>query len=265
MFFNYALMGALSVQVYRYYCSFPKDRTVFRVLVFSLFAAEILETGMMSVAGDTMFGSGYGTTPILTQATSTWLAESILPTLIATTIQSFYAYRLYLFSRSRIITGAVILLSMTQLVALLFEEVYFRTHGNIPDLPAQATALIIGLSSAAACDLLISIAITYYLRRGYVISTVMHGVVFRLVRYTIQTGALTAFAALSQLFLIMVFPRRGFFQTNNWVGEKLHANSLLALLNARAVIVGGRHDPSPSQEMAELDISSRTLGDCSQA
>ncbi|KAJ7626805.1 hypothetical protein FB45DRAFT_669347, partial [Roridomyces roridus] len=229
MFFNYALMGALTVQVCEYYCSFPKDRTGVQVLVFSVFAAELLETGIMSCAGDTMFGSGYGTTPILAQATTTWLAEAILPTMITTIVQFFYAYRLYLFSGSWVVSGTVILLSMTQLIALLFQEVYFRIHGNLTHLASQNTALIvsIGLSCSAACDLLISISITHYLMRGYVISTVMHGVVSRLVRYTIRTGALTAFASLSQLFLIMAFPGRGFFQTNNWVGEKLYANSLL--------------------------------------
>ncbi|KAJ7618013.1 hypothetical protein FB45DRAFT_1103376 [Roridomyces roridus] len=257
MFFNYALMGALSVQVYRYYCSFPNDRVVVKVLVFSIFAVQLLETGMMSYAGYTTFGSGYGTAPILNQATSTWLAEAVLPSLVITAVQFFYAYRLYSFSGSRIIRGAVILLSVIQLILLLFGGIYFRIHADFAQSPGQATALIIGLSSSAACDLLISVSIAYYLRRGYVISTVMHGVVSRLVRYTIETGALPAFSALSQIFLIMAFPRRGFFEGNTWVGQKLYANSLLALLNARAVTVGGRHDPSPSEKMAELDVSSR--------
>ncbi|KAJ7642029.1 hypothetical protein FB45DRAFT_1054373 [Roridomyces roridus] len=265
MFFNYALHGALTVQVYRYYCMFPRDNKNVKLIVCFIYVLELVETGILTFSGYTTFGPGYGHSAVLNRQAPTWIAQLIVTPLIPTIVQLFYGHRLYSVSGSKILGAIVVVLSCVEFGGAIVEAILQHLGTTAGYVGLKATVLAIALSACAACDIVLAVAMSYYLRKGVIISTVMRNTVSRIVLYTIHTGTVTALTALVQIFLVLELPGRGYFQTGSYVGDKMYSNSLLALLNARAVTIGGRHDPTPSQKMAEFSVPDSRMNQRSDA
>ncbi|KAJ7614841.1 hypothetical protein FB45DRAFT_936177 [Roridomyces roridus] len=255
MFFNYALHGALTVQVYQYYCMFPHDNKSVKLIVCFVYLPELAETSMLTFTGYTTFGSGYGHSPMPTHPTATWIAQWIVTPLIPTIVQLFYTHRLYSVSGSKTLGAIVLVLSCIEFGAATVAAIlqYFGSAAGSAGLKVT-TMLSVSLSVCAACDILLAVAMSYHLKKGAIISTAMRNTLSRILLYTIHTGTITTLTAVVQIFLVIELPSHGYFQTGSYVSVKLYSNSLLALLNARAVTIGGRHDLTPSQKMAELSI-----------
>ncbi|KAJ7614806.1 hypothetical protein FB45DRAFT_936106, partial [Roridomyces roridus] len=94
----------------------------------------------------------------------------------------------------------------------------------------------------------------FYLRRETPVSTHMKNRLAAIVRATIGTGTLTALVAVSQIFIIFAFPTYMYYSTGAWTLGKLYSNSLLVLLNARAVVVGGRDDQTSTQRARGIEV-----------
>ncbi|KAJ7602534.1 hypothetical protein FB45DRAFT_966219 [Roridomyces roridus] len=245
MFFNWGLMGSLLVQVYNYYCAFPKDRMVTKSVVYSVFVLELAETGIMTYFAYVIFGAGYGDLAVFDKSALEWVPVVLLPTVIAAIVQSFYAQRLYSFSGSKLAGGFVLVLVLLQFSAGIAQGVISKLAVDRTNLTRRPGALIVWLASTAACDITISLAMTYYLNRSPVMSPRMKSAVARVVRYTLETGGLTAAIAIIQLIVQFALPHHNYFETPAWTLGKLYSNNLLVLLNSRAVTVGGR-DYRPS-------------------
>jgi len=240
MLFNYGLMGSLIVQVYHYYTSFPKDSTATKAIVYTLFLLELTQTGIMSYFAYTIFGSGYGNLVVFDKSALEWFPVCILGSLIAGIVQLFYAHRLYIFSSSKIAGGIISLLALLQIGSGIGQGIISKLVTDRSNLATKPICVTIWLLSSAVCDLTIAIAMTYYLKRRQVLSTHINQAITRLVRYTVETGSITALVAIIQVIVFLAFPANNFFETPSWTLGKLYSNNLLVLLNARAVIVGGR-------------------------
>ncbi|KAJ6557653.1 hypothetical protein B0H19DRAFT_946412, partial [Mycena capillaripes] len=232
--FNYGLMGSLLVQVYNYYGAFPKDRASTKAIVYTLFILELAQTGIMSYFAYTIFGSGYGNLDVFDRSALEWFPVCILGSIIAGIVQLFYAYRLHAFSGSRIAGGIVTLLALVQIGSGIGQGVIIQRCLLSTEMPPQ-----IWLVSTALCDLLIAVVawndlhghlILVQLKRGHVISTRMKNTVAKIVRYTVETGAITALVAIFQLVIQHITPNNNYFETPSWTLGKLYSNSLLASL-----------------------------------
>ncbi|KAJ7698279.1 hypothetical protein B0H17DRAFT_1006783 [Mycena rosella] len=254
MLFNYGLMGSLLVQVYHYYGSFPKDRTVTKAIVYSLFLLELTQTGIMSYFAYTIFGSGYGNLEVFDKSALEWFPVCILGSLIAGIVQLFYAYRLQVFSGSRIAGGAIALVSAPS------SSNYATSHIQISVAASPASNRIGHWPGSAICDIAIAASMTFYLKRRRIRSTHLKDIIARLVRYTVETGAITAAVAVVQLVIFLAFPKNNFFETPSWTLGKLYSNNLLVLLNARAVVLGGRNYLASTEPgyVNEINLNSRS-------
>ncbi|KAJ7133833.1 hypothetical protein C8R46DRAFT_1139948 [Mycena filopes] len=260
MFFNFALMGSLVVQVYHYYGAFPKDRIMTKSLVYTLFVLELTQTGIMSYFAYTVFGAGYGNLDVFEKSALEWFPVCILGSIIAGMVQLFYAYRLHAFSGSRIAGGLVTFLALVQIGSGIGQGVISKMLVDRSGLTSKPICVTIWLVSTALCDVLIAGFMSYYLKRGQVLSTQMKSTIAQIVRYTIETGAITAVVAIVQLVVQHTKPvGNNYFETPSWTLGKLYSNNLLVLLNARAVTVGGRgyvtRDPGVTNE---IDFGRRT-------
>ncbi|KAK0446505.1 uncharacterized protein EV420DRAFT_1569663 [Desarmillaria tabescens] len=103
---------------------------------------------------------------------------------------------------------------------------------GIMDLHSDTPMISLWLASSAACDLMITASIVYALCRSTVIT--------KLIRYTIETGLITSLAVIAQLILWLTFSQYNFHLTCFLIVGKLYSNTLLATLNCRTVIFGGR-------------------------
>ncbi|KAJ7139242.1 hypothetical protein C8R44DRAFT_302150 [Mycena epipterygia] len=263
MFFNYALMGSLTVQVYHYYQSFPKDRTSTKAIVYLLFVLELAQTTIMSYFAYTIFGSGYGNLVVFDKSALEWFPVCVLGSLIAGIVQGFYAHRLYIFSGSRIAGGIVALLALVQVGSGIGQGIISKLVTNRSNLTKNPICVTIWLASTALCDLVIAGSMTFYLqrRRPMVLSHRLDDTLTRLVRYTIETGVITALVAIVQLVVQRAFPTNNFFETPSWTLGKLYSNSLLVLLNARSITLGGRNTSTSetSNNINEIHLDSAGL------
>ncbi|KAJ7618050.1 hypothetical protein FB45DRAFT_1103452 [Roridomyces roridus] len=255
MFFNYGLMGALVVQVYQYYCAFPRDPKSTMALVYTLLLLELAETGMMSFHAYRVFGIGYGDLSALNDNTFVWLPAVILPSLTAAIVQTFYAHRVFRFTGFKIAGGGIAALTVLQFGAGLAWGAIINTEGNQSDFFTHGSAsTVVWLTSAAVLNFITATSSVFQLRREISLdgNKFINGV-----RYVVETGFLAgtylfelpvdlilirrqAILAIFQLLIYLASPSHKYFETGVWTLGKLYSNTLLALLNARAVTVGGR-------------------------
>ncbi|KAJ6578127.1 hypothetical protein B0H19DRAFT_846325, partial [Mycena capillaripes] len=229
---DWALFSALTVQLYFYYEAFPNERWTTKGLVYTIYCIELVQIIFSTLDAFVIFGSGFGEVSALAQIHFAWLTSPILTALVSFIVQSFYAYRLYILSRSRII---------------------------VPILIAKKNPLIISevwLCGSAVVDITIAACMSYYASFLFLvvdaISSVFqlttrdtgfrqtHTVLSRIMRLTIETGSLTAAVALTTFILFMVFPDKIYYTTPATFVPTLYANAMLTVLNARSQILGGR-------------------------
>ncbi|KAJ6543515.1 hypothetical protein DFH09DRAFT_1390601 [Mycena vulgaris] len=164
--------------------------------------------------------------------------------------QSFYAYRVYVLSKSWLIPTLIVVVSMTSSVGGFITGAFTLKAGNLGLLNDQKNAITTGgvwCGASALSDIIIAVCMTYYV-------SFMRILVSKLIRLTIETGSLTALAALATLSLSLAFPNRNYYLTPAALLPKLYANCILVVLNARIQIVGGRGTYTSSTDVISAPI-----------
>ncbi|KAJ7619655.1 hypothetical protein FB45DRAFT_931340 [Roridomyces roridus] len=252
---NSGLMGSLIVQVYYYYCTFPNDRSIAKATVYAVFCLELFHTVVMAYAGYWDFGFGDGNLDNFLKRLQSWItpATTLMSGLIAAIVQIFYAFRLYSFSGSRIVGATITWLALLQFAASVAEGIVVTRTGHAGRPAYVPVTLLLWLVGSAGCDVLIAGSMTFYLRRETLVSKHMKNKLSTIIRLTIGTGTLTAIVAVSEIFVVFAFPTHMYYNTGVLTLGKLYSNSLLVLLNARAVVVGGRDDQTSTQRARDID------------
>ncbi|KAK0226532.1 hypothetical protein IW262DRAFT_1238775, partial [Armillaria fumosa] len=241
---NWGLFGTLSIQLYLYYLAFPKDRQFVKSLVYGIYIVEFVQTILVAHDAFAVFGYGFGDLEALTQMHFNWL---ILPIVIAigTTAASvgqvFYAYRIYILSRSRIVPAFVFCVSLTSAVASIITGAN-SFQGDVTKANDRTISISGGIvcGGSALCDIVIALCMTYYLMRSKTGLRSTQILLTKIIRLTIETGSVTAIAALVTVILFFVFPHQTFYVAPSLVISKLYANSICMVLNSRIRIMGGR-------------------------
>ncbi|PBK66303.1 hypothetical protein ARMSODRAFT_1021504 [Armillaria solidipes] len=252
---NWGLFGTLSVQLYLYYLAFPNDRRFTKYLVYGIYAIEFVQTMLVAHDAFAMYGYGFGDIDALTRMNFFWLSGPIMSAVASSVGQVFYAYRIFIVSKSRIIPISIICVSLTgSVVGMIIGIGYFKV-GDITKLNNRKTCIAIGVScgATALCDILIAICMTYYLMRSTNDFRRTRMLVTKIIRLTIETGSVTAVVALLSFVLFIAFPHHIFFITPGLLVPKLYANCVYMVLNSRFQIIGGR-----DTHMSPTDMSITT-------
>ncbi|KAJ6580128.1 hypothetical protein DFH09DRAFT_979386, partial [Mycena vulgaris] len=232
---NWGLFGTLSVQVYLYYQAFPNDRLLTKSLIYILFTIDVVQTILITHDAFATFGYGFGDVSAVTKLRFDWLTIPIIGGLVAFIGQSFYAYRIYVLSKSWFIPMFIVTLSLTSAVAAFLDSAFSLEVMTTARLTTPKTTVAGGvwLGGACASDLIITGCMTYYL--STVDSAFRRTRVFlsKLIRLTIETGSVTALVTLTALVLFYAFPNRNYDLVPGFIIPTLYANTILAILNAR--------------------------------
>ncbi|PBK67136.1 hypothetical protein ARMSODRAFT_959283 [Armillaria solidipes] len=251
---NWGLFGTLSVQLYLYYLAFPDDRRFTKYLVYGIYVIEFGQT--MLVAHDTfaIFGYGFGDLDVMDKINFYWLVGPIMSGVASCIGQVFYAYRIYILSKSRIISIFIICVALANSVMAMMIGIEYFKVGNITKLNSgnRRTYITVGISCGvgALCDILIAICMTYYLMRSTTNFRRTRVLVTKIIRLTIETGSVTAVVALLYFVLFVLFPHRAFFATPGLLTTKLYANTIYMVLNSRFQILGGRDTYMSSTDLS---------------
>ncbi|KAK0454345.1 hypothetical protein EV421DRAFT_1896271 [Armillaria borealis] len=205
---HWGLFGTLSVQLYLYYLAFPKDRNFTKYLVYGVYIVEFVQTMFVTHDALAMFGYGFGDLEALTRMDFNWLVVPVMGGVVACVGQVFYAYRIFILSRSRIVPAFVTCVSSTSSVAAILTGVYTFEAGDVTKLNNRKMSIAIGIwcGGSALCDVVIAISVVVKL----------------------------------SLILFIVFPHQTFYGTPMFIMPKLYANTVYMVLNSRIRIMGGR-------------------------
>jgi len=219
---HWALFGTLSVQLYLYYSAFPNDRLSTKCLVYGVYALEVVETILITHDSFAAFGYGFGD--------------------ISALFKAFYAYRVHVLSKSYLVPGLIVLVSLTSSIGGFITGAFSQEAGNLALLNTRKISVAAGVwcGASALGDIIIAVCMTYYLSKQDTGFRQTRVLVSKVIRLTIETGSLTALVAVTAVVLFIAFPGRGYFTTATTVVPKLYANSILVVLNARIEILGGR-------------------------
>ncbi|KAK0226567.1 hypothetical protein IW262DRAFT_776411 [Armillaria fumosa] len=248
---HWGLFGTLSVQLYLYYLAFPNDGQFIKYLVYGMYIVEFVQTVLVSHDTFAAFGYWFGDIDALTDIHFNWLIVPIMSAAAACVGQVFYAYRIFILSKSRIIPIFVICVSLMSSAAAIITGVFSFQAGNITKFNDGKMSIVIGIwcGGSALCDIVIAICMSYYLMRSNTAFRHTQIIVTKLIRLIIETGSVTAVVALLSLILFFAFPGETFYATPAFIIPKLYANSVYMVLNSRIRIMNGRDAHTSSTDM----------------
>jgi len=105
---HWGLFGVLSVQVYIYYLAFPKDPVKRKILVYGIYAVELVQTILFTNEAFKQFAAGFGSFAALNHIGSAWFAVPILSSTVEFMVQLFYASRIKILADSNLIPIVVV-------------------------------------------------------------------------------------------------------------------------------------------------------------
>ncbi|TCD64861.1 hypothetical protein EIP91_003565 [Steccherinum ochraceum] len=238
------LFGVLSVQTYIYYLAFPNDRTHAKLLVGWVYILELVQLILLTHDAWLIFARGFGDFAHADDVRTIWFTLPIMAGFIGLFVQLFYAWRIHTLSSNRWITFFVTLSAFVQAGFSIAVGIETREVGHLA-LITHSKAFkykMIWFCTTAFCDILIALSMSYYLYRAKQHSAVRktNAMLTRLIKFTVETGLITAAFALLEAILYVAANETLFYALFMGICPKLYSNSLLALFNSRIEVTSGR-------------------------
>ncbi|THU80028.1 hypothetical protein K435DRAFT_873349 [Dendrothele bispora CBS 962.96] len=233
VFFNAILFGVLAVQAHLYFNWNRSGERWTRYLIIVLLALETLNTGVdFAIIYEGLFkklGQPSLDIPLLA-------ANPVLISSISTLVQIYYAWRIRILTRSNVLAGFIFVLALISFASSICGTVFTALHPNWGDGFDQnlLRSLITWLTTSALCDVVIAIAMIFFLTTHKEDSMgVTKCVVNKIIILTIQTGVLTSVAAVADILTFTLIKESTIQFIWDFSISKLYTNSLLSMLNAR--------------------------------
>ncbi|KAJ7910894.1 hypothetical protein B0H13DRAFT_2328801 [Mycena leptocephala] len=231
------LLSTLVYGMLRYYQTYKKDTLWIRYFMLYLFIAEtanlLVEIGIIYEP----LIVRYGTPQALVKSPLVLPGDAISIVLVSTPIQLFTAWRISVITGSIAVAMIISILSVASFGGGLLVTVFVTIRNEFREFQSFSGAVILWLISSAVCDVLIAIILTYSLATRKTGFTAVDGQINRIIRLTVQTGAITAVAALADVILFLAFLQF----IPDFPLSKLYTICLLSTLNAR--VRGKSEDP----------------------
>ncbi|KAJ7124008.1 hypothetical protein C8R43DRAFT_1031545 [Mycena crocata] len=237
---NWALLGTLTLQVYKFHVCFPLEKLWIKALVYTIFVLEVAQTGITSHFAYSILVIGWGDPTIFAKLPWSSLAPPIFTGITSAAVQMFFARRIWILKGNsviyRMVAAVIVLLSLMQALAGIISDARFAVTTQVSELAHLVIGVKVWLIGAAACDVLITITmliiLTEYKKRNPWRRT--DTLITKLIYNTLETGAVTSVVALFDVVLFITFPANNLHQTPSFMLGKLYANVLLVTLNSRA-------------------------------
>ncbi|KAJ7728191.1 hypothetical protein B0H16DRAFT_1589190 [Mycena metata] len=236
---HWALFAILTVQLYLYYQAFPNDRVFTKGLVYTVYCISLIPVIFATIDTFNIFGYGFGDPSALATQRFGWLVVPVFGGIVACIVQSFYAFRLYKLSGSRIVPSILVFAALGICVTGIIEGVSGR-QGVCSRQHGPLTICQLFLVGAALIDITIAGCMTYYLTKRDTGFRRTHALATKLIRLSIETGVLTALVAVLTLALFFGIPGKAYYVVPGSFFSTVYANTMFAMLNSRFHILNGR-------------------------
>ncbi|KAK7052973.1 hypothetical protein VNI00_004293 [Paramarasmius palmivorus] len=230
-----------------YYTAFPRDKKAFQALVYGVYIIETIQTIMVTQDAFRNFAYGFGSVDSLNQVGTIWFDVCVIDGLVAFLVQSYFSYRIYLLSHSKILTFVILFTAFAQLAGAIATGAIAKSVLFFSNLRAACfIPACFWLGGSGFCDVLIALSMTFVLSRLNGGFQETRDLVRRIIRLTMETGSLTAAVALVDLIVFLVLPDDNYHIVPALVLAKLYSNSLLVVFNSRLRIPHARGNDSES-------------------
>ncbi|THU86173.1 hypothetical protein K435DRAFT_970413 [Dendrothele bispora CBS 962.96] len=250
--FNLFFLGIITVQGYIYMTTYKKDRLWIKIFVAVLMVINFLNTIFTAVYLYDTLVVKFGDTTSVT--TANWLTamDPVTTGVTAIYVQLFFIWRIKVLTGSMMLAGAILLPATAGLIGSIASSLSLTVSVKLANLILFKAWVIVWLIGAAVADLMITFVLVAWLvgfsfnaiflgdvwlidiqrkhKRGFRASNEL---VDRIIRSTIQTGALTTVVAFIDLLLYLALPTNNLHLIFNFPLCKLYSITLMSSLNSR--------------------------------
>ncbi|KAH9952930.1 hypothetical protein BGW80DRAFT_564598 [Lactifluus volemus] len=226
--------------LYVYIYNFPGDRVLFKLLVYTIFLLETVQTVLTGVDLYLSFASGFGHMYRLTRPNMSAFDVPIIESMVSLTVQLFFAYRVWILSdkKSWWFCLAICVCSTVGATAAFTGGIYIGVRNKFASGLALRVLAFTWLIGGALADIFITATMLYQLTRRRTAGNgfLSNRALSRIVRFTIETNVLTTSIAIVSLLLVAIFPHKNWFTYPTAILGKIYSNTLLASLNNRIAL-----------------------------
>ncbi|KAM6494500.1 hypothetical protein JOM56_010861 [Amanita muscaria] len=232
------LSGMNTLQTVLYFRLFPEDPIALKALVSVVWSLDIIHTSFIWVSLWTYFIVNIGQIPKIDEIqTPELIPGTIVVTAVVTfTVHMFYLQRIFrLSNRNYWISAPILLLSLTRVGGSVPTSVdmYRAKRFSVFVASGSEWILSLGLSSAAATDVAIMVAMFILLKSSRDRSISLNNVIDQLILYTLEMGSVTAIMAVVCMITWFTLPHTLIFGAVYLCLSKLYAISLTGMLITR--------------------------------
>ncbi|KAJ6594661.1 hypothetical protein B0H19DRAFT_1247318 [Mycena capillaripes] len=230
---NMMLYGVMATQMITYYQHYTNDSAWIRYLMLYLFLVETAEVIIeLGIIYEPLIIQ-YGKEAAIAISPRMLPGDSVLIAIVSAPIQLFTAWRISVVTGSLILPGIISALSIISFGFGITVSAVVSMNPEYQNFGKFKTEIILWLVLSAVCDIVIAVGMTHalYIRKtGF---SRVDGQVNRIIRLTVETGALTAVTALADVTLFLVFPHTNLNFALDFPLSNLYTCSMLAMLNSR--------------------------------
>ncbi|KAI0685098.1 hypothetical protein BC835DRAFT_1291038 [Cytidiella melzeri] len=246
IFLNIFLLGIMVTQCLFYFSTYKKDALWIKLYVLLLLFMDLLNSAfdIYWIYHDIILNFGKSLTvafdPALVVCSRVFSRhvqrlDVDMQAIIGTSCQLFFAWRVAVLTRNMWITSFIVITSIVSMLGGLGVAIAIHYVKYFQDFHKFDQVGSIWLVSTAVCDVAISGSLTWYLRKHKTGFNHTDDVLDKIIRLTVQNGAITAVWAIVDLalFLGVVTSIRRHLAFN-FPLAKLYTNSLMSSLNSRS-------------------------------
>lgn len=236
---GYFLYGMSVVQFFLYLKNYPKDDRWIKVTVWSVFAVETVIAVLTGVASWNTFGVGWGNNEALLIIDKSWTPLPIFNSLPAMIVQTFFAWRIWKLTRKMWIACLITTLAIVGSAIAWYYNIRIDMMGRRLEAVVSVSAYISAwLACNVFCDVFITAVISHALYRARASTSVARTAttLLNIIKFTIETGLITAVWSVLELTLWLSMPRNSFHWIFFLARGRIYNNWLLATLNSRIYI-----------------------------
>jgi len=228
------------MQIYVYHLCFPKDYWRIQFTVYGLYFLDIIQTVLTTQGAWRALCSGWGSPSSLIHTTWGFAMIPVASGIISSWVQIFFASRIWILGQTtfwRGITLITIAVSLAQAAAAIGTGIKFLGINNTLKISEVNSLVTVWLSGSVAADVLIAVSMIYFLVSAKGRSMWRRRTnkrITKLIRSTVETGAVSAAAASIELGLYLGFNQNNLHTVIAFGLSKLYTNALMASLNSRA-------------------------------
>ncbi|KAF8962751.1 hypothetical protein BDZ97DRAFT_1091787 [Flammula alnicola] len=251
------IYGITTLQAYFYYVSFPRDGRATKLLVALIWSLDTIHAIFMCHALHFYLIVGFVDHSLLINGTWSLFMSVAINVILAFIVQAFFTHRIFLLcsvGKRNWVTGVIGFFVIAHFGEQHFEFDMIR-QGLQPSRKVFGIMTVVNLFVKKRFILLQEVSLSSVVPFGIatILSDIMIAVALvinKLIIFAINRCILTSAVAIVEMIIFKVLPNSFYSFAIDFVIGKLYANSLLAVLNARAKLRSDLREDFSSTEMS---------------